>query len=98
MREQLSAELAREIRARLEAEARARGERDDLGEGVHGVDDAWLLRGRGGSGDGDVVRWSLAIIAATFIWEYFSWRSSGFDLPRDPLTTTFYEMTAAGFF
>ena len=47
-------------------------------------------------GDGDVVRWSLAIIAATFIWAYFSWRSSGFDLPRDPLKTTFYEMTAAG--
>ena len=49
-------------------------------------------------GDGDVVRWSVAIIVASFIWAYFSWRSSGFDLPRDPLTTTFYEMTAAGFF
>ncbi len=49
-------------------------------------------------GDGDVVRWSVAIMVGSFIWAYFSWRSSGFDLPRDPLTTTFYEMTAAGFF
>lgn len=48
--------------------------------------------------DGDVVRWSVAIIIGSFIWAYFSWRSSGFDLPRDPLTTTFYEMVVAGIF
>jgi drug/metabolite transporter (DMT)-like permease len=49
-------------------------------------------------GDGDVVRWSLAIMVSSFIWAYFSWRSSGFELPRNPLTTTFYEMTVAGVF
>jgi drug/metabolite transporter (DMT)-like permease len=40
----------------------------------------------------------VAIIVGSFIWAYFSWRSSGFDLPRDPLTTTFYEMVVAGVF
>ena len=49
-------------------------------------------------GDGDVVRWSLAIMVSSFIWAYFSWRSSGFELPTNPLTTTFYEMTVAGVF
>ena len=29
-------------------------------------------------GDGDVVRWSVAIIVGSFIWAYFSWRSSRF--------------------
>ena len=49
-------------------------------------------------GDGDVVRWSLAIMVSSFIWAYFSWRSAGFELPENPLTTTFYEMTVAGVF
>lgn len=49
-------------------------------------------------GDSDVVRWSLAIMVSSFIWAYFSWRSSGFELPKNPLTTTFYEMTVAGVF
>lgn len=46
-------------------------------------------------GDTDVFRWTLAIMIASFVWAYFSWRSAGFDLPRDPLTTTVYEMLAA---
>lgn len=46
--------------------------------------------------DTDVVRWSLAIMVSSFIWAYFSWRSTSFELPRNPLTTTFYEMLVAG--
>lgn len=48
--------------------------------------------------DTDVVRWSLAIMVSSFIWAYFSWRSTRFDLPASPLTTTFYEMLVAGVF
>jgi drug/metabolite transporter (DMT)-like permease len=48
--------------------------------------------------DTDVVRWSLAIMVSSFIWAYFSWRSTRFDLPTNPLTTTFYEMLVAGVF
>lgn len=48
--------------------------------------------------DTDVVRWSLAIMVSSFIWAYFSWRSTRFDLPANPLTTTFYEMLVAGVF
>ncbi|MEY2990345.1 MAG: hypothetical protein RLZZ163_1261, partial [Actinomycetota bacterium] len=48
--------------------------------------------------DSDVVRWSLAIMVSSFIWAFFSWRSTRFDLPTNPLTTTFYEMLTAGVF
>lgn len=49
-------------------------------------------------GDGDVVRWTLAIMVSSFVWAYFSWRSARFDLPKDPLVTTTYEMFVAGAF
>jgi len=48
--------------------------------------------------DSDVVRWSLAIMVSSFIWAFFSWRSTRFDLPTNPLTTTFYEMLTAAVF
>ena len=48
--------------------------------------------------DSDVVRWTLAIMASSFCWAYFSWRSSRFDLPSNPLTETVYQMAAAGVF
>lgn len=48
--------------------------------------------------DSDVVRWSLAIMVSSFIWAYFSWRSTRFDLPANPLTATFYEILVAGVF
>jgi drug/metabolite transporter (DMT)-like permease len=47
-------------------------------------------------GDGDVVRWSLAIMCSSFCWALFSWRSAGYTLPRNSLVTTVYEMAAAG--
>ena len=45
--------------------------------------------------DNDVVIWSMAIMVSSFIWAYFSWRSTQFELPTNPLTTTFYEMLVA---
>ena len=45
--------------------------------------------------DTDVVIWSMAIMVSSFIWAFFSWRSTTFDLPTNPLTTTFYEMLVA---
>jgi len=49
-----------------------------------------------GGDDSDVFRWSLAIMVSSFIWAYFSWRSTRFELPTNPLTTSFYEMLVAG--
>ena len=48
--------------------------------------------------DSDVVRWTFAIMVSSFCWAYFSWRSARFELPKDPLTTTVYEMAVAGAF
>jgi drug/metabolite transporter (DMT)-like permease len=44
-----------------------------------------------------VVLWSAAILVSSFIWSYFSFRSTGYTLPRNALTTTFYELVAGGF-
>lgn len=49
-------------------------------------------------GDDDVVLWSIAILAGSFSWALFSWRSSRYDLPANLLTTTFYEMLTASLF
>lgn len=46
--------------------------------------------------DADVVVWSAAILLSSFCWAYFSWRSVGYTLPRNPLVTTTYEMAFAG--
>ena len=48
--------------------------------------------------DGDVVLWSIVILAGSFSWAFFSWRSSRYDLPSNLLTTTFYEMLTAAIF
>lgn len=47
-------------------------------------------------GDGDVVVWTLAVMASTFCWAFFSWRSTRYRLPGNPLVTTTYEMAVAG--
>lgn len=44
----------------------------------------------------EVVLWSLALVATSFIWAYFSWRSARYTFPRNPLVTTTYEMAIAG--
>lgn len=46
--------------------------------------------------DRDVVIWSIAIVFGSLSWAYFSWRSTSFDLPDDPLATTVYELLIAG--
>ncbi|MDP1878531.1 MAG: EamA family transporter [Actinomycetota bacterium] len=46
--------------------------------------------------DTDVVVWSLAVLASSFCWALFSWRSSRYDLPSSPLVVTAYEMLIAG--
>lgn len=46
--------------------------------------------------DRDVLLWSLAIVASSFCWALFSWRSTRYDLPSNPFVTTAYEMAVAG--
>lgn len=47
-------------------------------------------------GTTEVVIFSIGVTVTTFIWALFSWRSSGYDLPKNPLTTTVYELLVAG--
>jgi len=46
--------------------------------------------------DRDVFLWCLAITVSSFLWALFSWRSTRYDLPANPLTTTIYELLSAG--
>jgi drug/metabolite transporter (DMT)-like permease len=46
--------------------------------------------------DTDVVIWSAVILLGSVSWAYFSWRSTAYDLPKDPLATTAYELLTAG--
>ena len=46
--------------------------------------------------DADVVLWSAAILASSFCWALFSWRSAGYTFPANPLVTTTYELAFAG--
>lgn len=48
--------------------------------------------------DLDVVIWSIGLVVGSISWAYFSWRSSSYDLPRNLLTTTVYELLVAGVF
>jgi drug/metabolite transporter (DMT)-like permease len=45
--------------------------------------------------DGDVVLWSAAILASSFCWAFFSWRSYRYAMPRNTLVITTYEMAVA---
>lgn len=47
--------------------------------------------------DLDVVLWSGALIVGSFSWAFFSFRSTGYDLPSNALVTTVYELIAGGF-
>lgn len=44
----------------------------------------------------DAVIWSVVMLAATFSWSFFSFRSAGYELPPNPLVTTTYELIVAG--
>lgn len=48
--------------------------------------------------DTDVAIWSVMIAVGSFSWAFFSWRSSRYEFPKSPLTTTFYELLVAGVF
>lgn len=48
--------------------------------------------------DLDVVLWSLGIVLGSMSWAFFSWRSTAYELPSNPLTTTVYELITAGVF
>ncbi len=43
----------------------------------------------------DVLIWSVAIMGSSFCWAWFSWRSTGYEFPRNLLVTTAYEMAFA---
>lgn len=43
-----------------------------------------------------VALWSLGIACGSFSWAFFSWRSTRYTQPRDPLVTSTVEMLTAG--
>jgi drug/metabolite transporter (DMT)-like permease len=45
--------------------------------------------------DGDVVLWSAAVLVSAFSWAFFSFKSTGYPLPRNVLVMTFYELAIA---
>lgn len=51
---------------------------------------------QGGAGPTQVTIWSLAIAIGSFFWAFFSWRSTRYEQPNDPLVTTVIELITAG--
>lgn len=49
-----------------------------------------------GTSPGSVMWWSLAMVAASISWAFFSWRSAGLDLPRDTGVLTVYQLLWCG--
>lgn len=47
--------------------------------------------------DLEVVFWSAMILVGTFSWSFFSFKSTGYRLPSNPMVTTVYELIVAGF-
>lgn len=52
---------------------------------------------RAGS-EADVAIWSLVLLLGSLSWAYWSWRSSGFRMPANPLAATVYELFIGGIF
>jgi len=50
----------------------------------------------GDASTAQVALWSLAITFGSFCWAFFSWRSTRYDQPKDPLVTTVIELVTAG--
>ena len=46
--------------------------------------------------DGDVVLWSCLLLASSFCWAFFSWKSTSYPLPSNSIVTTVYELVGAG--
>jgi uncharacterized membrane protein len=45
----------------------------------------------------DFVFWSAAVLVSAFSWAFFSFKSTGYTLPRNVLVMTFYELVIAAF-
>jgi drug/metabolite transporter (DMT)-like permease len=45
--------------------------------------------------DRDVVFWSAAVLVSAFSWAFFSFKSTGYPLPRNVFVMTFYELVIA---
>jgi drug/metabolite transporter (DMT)-like permease len=71
-----------------------------VGVGIAGLTFMLLPGGtvpRTGS-DADVVFWSIAVLCGSLSWAYFSWRSTGYCLPKNSLVTSTYELLSGGLF
>jgi len=51
-----------------------------------------------GASSTQVALWSVAIACGSFCWAFFSWRSTKYEQPTEPLTTAVIQLAAAGFF
>ena len=51
-----------------------------------------------GASTTEVALWSMAIAFGGFTWAFFSYRSTSYEQPKEPLTTAVIELAAAGIF
>jgi drug/metabolite transporter (DMT)-like permease len=51
-----------------------------------------------GASTTEVAIWSIAIAFSGFTWAFFSYRSTSYEQPKEPLTTAVIELAAAGLF
>jgi len=70
-----------------------------VGIGLLGLILLLLPGGTAPVGDADgfqVALWSLGIAVSSFLWAFFSWRSTSYSQPKDSLVTTVIELLTAG--
>ena len=51
-----------------------------------------------GASNTQVALWSVAIACGSFCWAFFSWRSTSYQQPKNPLTTAVIQLATAGVF
>ena len=51
-----------------------------------------------GASNTQVALWSVAIAFGSFCWAFFSWRSTSYQQPKNPLTTAVIQLATAGIF
>ncbi len=51
-----------------------------------------------GASNAQVALWSVAIACGSFSWAFFSWRSTKYQQPKEPLTTAVIQLATAGVF
>ena len=51
-----------------------------------------------GASNTQVALWSVAIACGSFCWAFFSWRSTSYQQPKNPLTTAVIQLATAGIF